>query len=194
MLNSRRACATGSIAVTLTQDILAHALTLGFDIAGIIPAGPPRHGAAFGDWLAAGFHGEMSYLAARAAERADPTLFAPDAQSMILVAATYAASNTGSGEEGTSSHPSPSSHPEPVEGCELTKGVRLPSRKAASPATPAGRTITMSSSQSFTRSMRSSGHGQGGRRWARSSSIPRRCSNATSRSRPGWASSAATAV
>ena len=80
--------------MTLTQDILAHALTLGFDIAGIVPAGLPRYGAAFGDWLAAGFHGEMSYLAARAAERADPTLFAPDAQSMILVAASYAASNT----------------------------------------------------------------------------------------------------
>ena len=93
LLNTRRACATGSTAVTLTQDILAHALTLGFDIAGIIPAGSPRHGVAFGDWLAAGFHGEMSYLAARAAERADPTFFAPDA-SMILVAASYAASNT----------------------------------------------------------------------------------------------------
>jgi epoxyqueuosine reductase len=122
MLNSRRACATGSIAVTLTQDVLAHALTLGFDIAGILPVGLPRYGAAFGDWLAAGFHGEMSYLAARAAERADPTLFAPDAQSMILVAASYAASNTGSGEEGTSSHPSSNSHPEPVEGCELDEG------------------------------------------------------------------------
>jgi epoxyqueuosine reductase len=122
MLNSWRARATGSIAVTLTQDVLAHALTLGFDIAGILPVGLPRYGAAFGDWLAAGFHGEMSYLAARAAERADPTLFAPDAQSMILVAASYAASNTGSGEEGTSSHPSSNSHPESVEGCEFDEG------------------------------------------------------------------------
>ena len=86
--------------MTLTQDILAHALTLGFDIAGIVPVGPPRHGAAFADWLAAGYHGEMSYLAARAAERVDPILFAPDAQSMILVAASYGASNMGSGEEG----------------------------------------------------------------------------------------------
>jgi epoxyqueuosine reductase len=105
--------------VTLTQDILAHALTLGFDIAGIVPVGLPRYGAAFGVWLAAGYHGEMSYLAARAAERADPTLFALDAQSMILVAAPYAACNSGSGEEGTSSHSSSSSHPEPIEGCEL---------------------------------------------------------------------------
>jgi epoxyqueuosine reductase len=91
--------------VTLTQDILAHALTLGFDIAGIIPAGPPRYGAAFGDWLAAGFHGEMSYLAARAAERADPTLFAPDAQSMILVTASYAEGDMNSSESGITAHP-----------------------------------------------------------------------------------------
>ena len=96
--------------MTLTQDILAHALTHGFDIAGIVPAGLPRYGAAFGDWLAAGFHGEMSYLAVRAAERADPTLFAPDAQSMILVAASYAAGDTNGSESGINVHP------EPVEG------------------------------------------------------------------------------
>ena len=58
----------------------------------------------------------MSYLAARAAERADPTLFVSDAQSMILVTASYAASNTGSGKECTSSHPSTG------PGCELGEG------------------------------------------------------------------------
>jgi epoxyqueuosine reductase len=105
LLNTRRTCATGSTTVTLTQDILAHALTLGFDIAGIVPVGPPRYGAAFGDWLAAGFHGEMSYLAARAAERADPTLFASDAQSMILVTASYVAGDMGSSESGIVAHP-----------------------------------------------------------------------------------------
>ena len=92
--------------MTLTQDILDHTQTLGFDIAGIVPVGAPRHAGDFADWLAAGYHAEMSYLAARAAERVDPLLFAPDARSMILVAATYGANNIGSGEEGTSSHPS----------------------------------------------------------------------------------------
>ena len=91
--------------MTLTQEILAHALTLGFDLAGIVPVGLPRYGAAFGDWLAAGFHGEMAYLAARAAERADLTLFAPDAQSMILVAASYAAGDTNSSESSITAHP-----------------------------------------------------------------------------------------
>ena len=104
MLNTRRACAIGSTTVTLTQDILAYALNLGFNIAGIIPAGPPRHGAAFGDWLAAGYHGEMSYLAARAAERADPIFFVPDMQSTILVTASYVARDTNS-REGVSLHP-----------------------------------------------------------------------------------------
>ncbi len=75
--------------MTLTQGILAHALALGFDIAGMIPIGPPRHGAAFTGWLAAGYHGEMSYLAARAAERTNPGVFAPGARSVIVVAANY---------------------------------------------------------------------------------------------------------
>jgi epoxyqueuosine reductase len=73
----------------LTQDILAHALTLGFDLAGVARLGPPPHAAAFTAWLADGYHGEMAYLAARAAERADPSLFAPRAQSLILLAANY---------------------------------------------------------------------------------------------------------
>jgi len=104
--------------VTLTQDILAHALTLGFDIAGIVPAGPPRHAATFDDWLAAGFHGEMSFLAARAAERTDPTTFAPDAHSVILLAASYALGDTNSGENTMTAHPGP------VETCaaSITQG------------------------------------------------------------------------
>ena len=106
--------------MTLTQDILAHALTLGFDHAGIIPAGTPRNAAAFADWLAAGYHGEMTYLAARAVERMDPILFAPGAQSTILVAATYAANNTAGSDEGISSHPECFA----IEGCAsaITQG------------------------------------------------------------------------
>jgi epoxyqueuosine reductase len=99
--------------MTLTQDILEHALALGFDIAGILPVGAPRYVAAFSDWLAAGYYCEMVYLAARAAERMDPILVDPDAQSMILVAVTYAVHNTGSGKEGMRSDPGP------VDGCDL---------------------------------------------------------------------------
>jgi epoxyqueuosine reductase len=91
--------------MTLTQDILDRALALGFHIAGILPVGVPRHAVAFADWLAADYHGEMAYLASRAAERMAPHLFAPDAQSLILVAATYAANNTGGSEESITAHP-----------------------------------------------------------------------------------------
>lgn len=76
-------------AMTLSDDILAHVQALGFDRAGIIPLGPPAHGAAFADWLAAGYGGEMAYLAARAAERLDPTAWLGDAASLIVVAANY---------------------------------------------------------------------------------------------------------
>ena len=75
--------------MSLSDEVLAQALALGFDAAGIVPVGPPRHGAAFADWLAAGYGGEMAYLAARAAERLDPTVWLPDAHSLILLAANY---------------------------------------------------------------------------------------------------------
>jgi epoxyqueuosine reductase len=68
---------------------VAHALTLGFDRAGISPVGPPAHGAAFADWLAAGYGGEMAYLAGRAAARLDPTVWLGDAVSLIVVAVNY---------------------------------------------------------------------------------------------------------
>jgi epoxyqueuosine reductase len=78
-----------SAAMTESSVVLAHAHRLGFDVVGIVPVGPPQHGAAFGAWLTAGYHGEMAYLVARAAERADPTRLAPDARSAIVLAANY---------------------------------------------------------------------------------------------------------
>jgi epoxyqueuosine reductase len=75
--------------MSLSDEVLAQALALGFDAAGIVPIGPPRHGAAFADWLAAGHGGEMAYLSARAAERLDPAIWLPDARSLILLAANY---------------------------------------------------------------------------------------------------------
>jgi len=75
--------------MSLTDTILTHALDLGFDLAGIVPAGSPRHRDAFTAWLQSGYHGEMNYLATRAAERMDPARFAPDVQSIILLVANY---------------------------------------------------------------------------------------------------------
>ena len=75
--------------MTLSSDVLAYALALGFDRTAILPAGPPRYGAQFAAWLAAGYHGEMAYLAARTAERLDPARLAPDAASMIVTVVSY---------------------------------------------------------------------------------------------------------
>lgn len=75
--------------MSLTAAILAHACALGFDRAAVLPVGPPHCGAQFAAWLDAGYHGEMTYLAARAAERLDPARLVPGATSLIVVARNY---------------------------------------------------------------------------------------------------------
>ena len=65
------------------------AFTLGFDLVGIAPAGPSPDVDRFQSWLAAGYDGEMAYLARRAVERADPRLAWPEAQSIIVLGASY---------------------------------------------------------------------------------------------------------
>ena len=69
--------------------IRAQALQLGFDLIGFTTATPPTHSAEFRQWLAAGFHGEMAYLARRAAERTEPRRLAPLARSIIVVGMNY---------------------------------------------------------------------------------------------------------
>jgi epoxyqueuosine reductase len=73
----------------VTQQIKEQARVLGFDLVGITPLGSPAHGPAFGDWLAAGYHGEMAYLPARAAQRLDPASLAPGARSLIMLVVNY---------------------------------------------------------------------------------------------------------
>ncbi len=75
--------------MSLTSDTLAYAYTLGFDRAGILPIGPPRYAAQFRAWLASGYHGEMAYMAAQAAKRLDPGVYAPEAASMLLLLVNY---------------------------------------------------------------------------------------------------------
>jgi hypothetical protein len=56
-----------------TEDILQQAAALGFDEAGVIPARPSPWLSAYQQWIAAGMHGTMGYLARpdRLARRAD---------------------------------------------------------------------------------------------------------------------------
>jgi epoxyqueuosine reductase len=62
---------------------------LGFDLVGIAPAEPlPELGHLLA-WVAAGAHGEMSWLAVRPDSRADPGRFLPGARSVVSVAVSY---------------------------------------------------------------------------------------------------------
>ena len=71
--------------------IRAKALALGFDAVGFAPASlGPEARARLTDFLAAGRHGDMGWLAARADQRAHPQALWPDARSVIALGLSYA--------------------------------------------------------------------------------------------------------
>ncbi|HEX6307280.1 MAG TPA: tRNA epoxyqueuosine(34) reductase QueG [Longimicrobiales bacterium] len=78
-------------AVDLRERIRAEARRLGFDLAGITDVGPSEHAAFYRAWLAAGRHGEMSYLARPDAveRRLRPDTGFAGVRSAIVVAQNY---------------------------------------------------------------------------------------------------------
>lgn len=73
------------------REVIAACLELGFAKAGIAPAAPTSREREFLGWLAAGKHGEMTYLEEYLRERLDPRVLVPGARSVIMVADRYAA-------------------------------------------------------------------------------------------------------
>ncbi len=75
----------------LALQIKKQAAALGFTQTAIIPALPSRHSRYYADWVAAGYHAEMSYLARpdAVARRADLSRTVPNAQSVVVVTANY---------------------------------------------------------------------------------------------------------
>jgi epoxyqueuosine reductase len=73
----------------LAAEIKLKARHLGFDLAGIAPAAPSKYLEYYRNWLDAGQHGTMEYLARRFEERTDPATYLPGAQSVICVALNY---------------------------------------------------------------------------------------------------------
>ena len=72
----------------LTTWLRETALELGFDLVGVTSAAPLAGTTRFTSWLAAGFHGTMSYLERTAPERGSLDAFLPGAASVICVAMT----------------------------------------------------------------------------------------------------------
>ncbi len=61
----------------------------GFDLVRFGPLDPGAHGPRFAEWLDAGRHGEMQYLARNRERILDPTRFAPHAKSAIALGFDY---------------------------------------------------------------------------------------------------------
>ena len=74
---------------TLSERVVALALSVGFDLAGIAEARPTPESRFLRDWLARGFAGEMHYIGRRVEERVDPRLVLEGAQSAIAVGFVY---------------------------------------------------------------------------------------------------------
>jgi epoxyqueuosine reductase len=73
----------------LASAIKARALALGFDLVGIARCEASPRINYLRQWLDEGQAGEMKYLAARFAERADPGVYLPGARSAVCVAINY---------------------------------------------------------------------------------------------------------
>jgi len=74
---------------TLTSAIIAHARSLGFDLAGIATLGAVGTAPIFDAWIAAGYAGEMAYLPKGADTRHDTRLPFEGVRTAIVVAMNY---------------------------------------------------------------------------------------------------------
>lgn len=74
---------------TVTEQVLETCNALGFARAGVCAAEPSEYQQQFRQWLEAGKHGEMSYMAEHQPKRLDPRQLLPGARSIICVADRY---------------------------------------------------------------------------------------------------------
>ncbi|MCB9111193.1 MAG: tRNA epoxyqueuosine(34) reductase QueG [Anaerolineales bacterium] len=76
----------------LTQAIKNKTRQLGFILAGVTSCEPPAHFNVFQEWLDAGHHATMEYLASdrNRSRRADPKLILPECESILVLALPYA--------------------------------------------------------------------------------------------------------
>jgi epoxyqueuosine reductase len=83
-------------AVSLAADVKAEARAAGFDLCGITTADPfAREGRALADWVARGYHGEMTYMARNAPRSPSPATVVPQVRSLVVVAVYYGDATPG---------------------------------------------------------------------------------------------------
>jgi epoxyqueuosine reductase len=73
----------------LSAEIKQKARSIGFDLCGIAAAAASAHGQFLRDWLEAGRHGEMAWMASRVEEREDVQRYFPGARSVVCCAMSY---------------------------------------------------------------------------------------------------------
>ncbi|MCC7355926.1 MAG: tRNA epoxyqueuosine(34) reductase QueG [Anaerolineae bacterium] len=69
--------------------LIEKARELGFDIAGVVPAGLAPHAGEFSDWLANGHAGELAYMSRTAEKRRDARLVFPGVRSILVLGWSY---------------------------------------------------------------------------------------------------------
>jgi epoxyqueuosine reductase len=75
----------------LTDAVKEEAHRLGFDLVGVTSPDPPEHLDVYREWLRAGRHGGMAYLATERnrRRRADPRRILPECESILVLGANY---------------------------------------------------------------------------------------------------------
>ena len=73
----------------LTHELKARAAELGFSLSGVCPAVAPPGARRLDAWLAAGYAGQMDYLADRREAYHDPNRVLDGARSIVMLAMNY---------------------------------------------------------------------------------------------------------
>jgi epoxyqueuosine reductase len=95
--------ATDDLSLVTAGEVKAHALTLGFDLCGIAPAGDLPELRFLREWLDRGYAGDMQYLHRSADRRLDVRHVLPSARAVIVLGTLYNVDRPYSTEQSDSS-------------------------------------------------------------------------------------------